>query len=165
MRAVVKPKISHLLKFERNEDIDKAILWLKLLPMSFSMLIMSTFAVLVSSLVFVANERVYYVNFFFLVITRGFLFSTFTSSMMAAFPVAQFGTLYGIGGAIAGAFSCLQYALLVPAPTIGNGIALGISILMFVPPITIIGKYLHIKKKAIQGASAAKEKDDISVLL
>ncbi|VDN17511.1 unnamed protein product [Dibothriocephalus latus] len=165
LRAVFKPKISHLLTFERNGDIDKAILWLKLLPMSFSMLIMSTFAIIVSSLVFVAIEQVYYANFFFLVIMRGFLFSTFSSSMMAAFPVAQFGTLYGIGGAIAGAFSCLQYALLVPAPTIGNGIALGISILMFSPPIIIICKSLHIKKKALQDALPAKEKDDISVFM
>ncbi|KAL7062771.1 hypothetical protein AAHC03_01048 [Spirometra sp. Aus1] len=162
LRAVFKPKISHLLSFERNDDVDKAVMWLKLLPMSISMLIMSTFALVVSCLVFIADERVYYVNFFFLVIMRGFLFSTFSSSMMAVFPVAQFGTLYGIGGAIAGAFSCLQYALLVPVPKIGNGIALGIVIIMFIPAIVIICKALRANKIAFRGASPAKFENKLS---
>uniref|UniRef100_A0A0X3Q3B6 Solute carrier family 43 member 3 n=1 Tax=Schistocephalus solidus TaxID=70667 RepID=A0A0X3Q3B6_SCHSO len=163
LRAVFKPQISQLLTYERNEDIEDAIMWLKLLPMSISMLIMAAFAIIVSCLVFVAEERVYYVNFFFLVIMRGFLFSTFSSSMMAVFPVAQFGTLYGIGGAIAGAFSCLQYALLVPTPIIGNGIALGIVIVMLASPITIICKSLYTKRKALRSASLEKEEKDLSI--
>ncbi|VDL93887.1 unnamed protein product [Schistocephalus solidus] len=156
LRAVFKPQISHLLTYERNEDIDNAIMWLRLLPMSISMLIMIAFALIISSLVFINDERVYYANFFFLVFMRGFLFSSVSSSIIAVFSVAQFGTLYGICGAISGAFSSLQYALLLPTPKIGNGIALGIALVMLTPPIIIICKSHQTKKKALRGALLAK---------
>ncbi|VDD74614.1 unnamed protein product [Mesocestoides corti] len=127
LRAVFRPKIRDLLSLEPSSDRDNALVWLKLRPMGYSMYIMASCALIVSCLVFVPMEEVYYVNFFFLVVMRGFLFSTFSSSILAAFPIAQFGTLYGIGGAIAGAFSCLQYAFLIPPPLIGNGCALALA--------------------------------------
>ncbi|KAL5112131.1 Solute carrier family 43 member 3 [Taenia crassiceps] len=142
LRAVYRPKISHILSLEASNDRTNALLWVKLRPMAFSMYIMAAFSLIVSCLVFVPIEEVYYVNFFFLVLMRGFLFSTFSSSIIAAFPIAQFGTLYGIGGSIAGVFSCLQYALLLPSPTIGNGCGLAIAVLLFIPPTIILFKSL-----------------------
>ncbi|KAH9286854.1 Solute carrier family 43 member 3 [Echinococcus granulosus] len=142
LRAIYRPKISHILSLEASHDRTQALLWIKLRPMAFSMYIMATFSLIVSCLVFVPVEEVYYVNFFFLVLMRGFLFSTFSSSVIAAFPIAQFGTLYGIGGSLAGAFSCLQYALLIPPPMIGNGCALAIAVLLFIPPTIILFKSL-----------------------
>ena len=138
LRAVFRPKVAYLVNLEPSSDRNQALIWVKLRPMAISMYIMATFSLIVSCLVFVPIEQVYYANFFFLVIMRGFLFSTFSSSVMAAFPIAQFGTLYGIGGSIAGAFSCLQYALIVPPPVIGNSCALAIAVLLFVPPTIII---------------------------
>lgn len=146
LRALFKPKIANLVSLEPSDKRDKALLWLKLRPMAFSMYIMATFSVVVSCLVFVANETVYYVNFVFLVLMRGFLFSTFTSSLIAAFPIAQFGTLYGSGGCIAGVFSCLQYALLIPTPMVGNIIALVLAIMLFIPPTIILIKSLTAMK-------------------
>ena len=147
LRAVFRPKVSYLVNLEPSSDRNNALVWIKLRPMAISMYIMAIFSLIVSCLVFVPNEKVYYVNFFFLVVMRGFLFSSFSSSIISAFPIAQFGTLYGIGGTIAGAFSCLQYALLVPAPTIGNGCALAAAILLFIPPTVILFmSIIHMKR-------------------
>ncbi len=153
LRAAFKPKVSRILALPRTPETDQALLWMKLRPMGFSMLIMTTFCLIVSSLVFVPVESVYYVNFVFLVLMRGFLFSTFSSSMMAAFPIAQFGTMYGIGGAIAGAFSCIQYALLLPIPPIGNGIALGMMFFLLVPPVCILVKSSICYKKVMRNVT------------
>lgn len=142
LRAVFKPKIEHLVSLEPSDERNKAVLWLKLRPMAFSMYIMATFSLIVSCLIFVPKEAVYYVNFVFFVLMRGFLFSSFSSSLIAAFPVAQFGTLYGIGGSIAGAFSCLQYAFLLPKPMIGNIIGLVLACFLFIPPTIILIKSL-----------------------
>lgn len=150
LRAAFHGKISRILSMKRSPDMAQALLWMKLRPMGFSMLIMATFSTIVSCLVFVPNEYVYYVNFVFLVLMRGFLFSTFSSSIMAAFPIAQFGTLYGIGGSLAGAFSCIQYVLLLPIPPIGNGIALGLLVFLFVPPFFILIKSSLCYKKLIK---------------
>ncbi|VDO10233.1 unnamed protein product [Rodentolepis nana] len=146
LRAVFKPKIERLVSLEPSDERNKAVLWLKLRPMAFSMYIMATFSLIVSCLVFVPKEAVYYVNFVFLVLMRGFLFSSFSSSLIAAFPINQFGTLYGIGGAIAGAFSCLQYALLIPKPMIGNITGLVLACLLFIPPTIILIKSLSAMK-------------------
>lgn len=142
LRAIYRPKIAQILSLEASNDRTNALLWIKLRPMAFSMYIMATFSLIVSCLVFVPKEEAYYANFFFLVLMRGFLFSTFSSSIIAAFPIAQFGTLYGIGGSIAGVFSCLQYALLLPSPTIGNACGLAIAVLLFIPPTIILFKSL-----------------------
>ncbi|VDM31343.1 unnamed protein product [Hydatigera taeniaeformis] len=147
LRAIYRPKIANVLSLEDSIERSYALLWIKLRPMAFSMYIMATFSLIVSCLVFVGKEEVYYVNFFFLVLMRGFLFSTFSSSIMAAFPIAQFGTLYGIGGSLAGVFSCLQYALLIPSPTIGNGCGLAIAVLLFIPPTVILFKSIACMKR------------------
>lgn len=146
LRAVYKPKIAHLVSLEPSDERNKAVLWLKLRPMAFSMYIMATFSLIVSCLVFVPKEAVYYVNFVFFLLMRGFLFSSFSSSLIVAFPIAQFGTLYGIGGSIAGVFSCLQYALLLPKPMIGNIIGLVLTCLLFFPPTIILIKSLSTMK-------------------
>nr|CDS32733.1 solute carrier family 43 [Hymenolepis microstoma] len=146
LRAVYKPKIEYLVGQIPSDERNKAVLWVKLRPMAFSMYIMASFSLIVSCLVFVPKEAVYYVNFVFFVLMRGFLFSSFSSSILAAFPIAQFGTLYGIGGSIAGAFSCLQYALLLPKPLIGNIIGLVIACVLFVPPTIILIKSISAMK-------------------
>ncbi|KAL5967330.1 Solute carrier family 43 member 3 [Taenia solium] len=147
LRAIYRPKIAYILSLEASNDRTNALLWIKLRPMAFSMYIMATFSLIVSCLVFVPKEEAYYANFFFLVLMRGFLFSTFSSSIIVAFPIAQFGTLYGIGGSIAGLFSCLQYALLVPSPVVGNGCGLAIAVLLFIPPTIILFKSLVCMKR------------------
>lgn len=150
LRAVFKPKIVYIMSLEPSEERNHALQWFKLRPMAFSMYIVAIFSLIVSCLAFVPSETAYYVNFAFLVLMRGFTFSTFSSSMMAAFPIAQFGTLYGVGGAVAGAFSCLQYALLVPSPLVGNIIALVIAVLIFIPPTIILFKSLTTMKRLRQ---------------
>ncbi|KAM7540522.1 hypothetical protein Aperf_G00000026908 [Anoplocephala perfoliata] len=150
IRAVFRPKIAYIVSLEPSDERDHALQWLRLRPMAFSMYIVATFSLIVSCLIFVPNETVYYVNFVFLVLMRGFTFSTFSSSMIAAFPNAQFGTLYGVGGAIAGAFSCLQYVLLIPSPLVGNIIALVVAVLLFFPPTIILFKSLITMKRLRQ---------------
>ncbi len=118
--------------------------------MAVSMCIMNSFAIVVSCLVFIPVEAVYYVNYVFVVLMRGFLYSTLSSSVMAAFPVEQFGTLYGAAGAIGGAFSCIQYALLVPAPSIGNGIAFAATICSMIASVTLLLITFSKEKKALQ---------------
>ena len=51
--------------------------------------------------------------------------------------MAQFGTMYGVGSAIAGVISCLQYALLKLYPTYADICALLVVVIAFIPPSII----------------------------
>ncbi|KAL5111830.1 hypothetical protein TcWFU_003733 [Taenia crassiceps] len=68
------------------------------------------------------------------------LLCTISSFIMTAFPIEQFGTLYGISGSLAGAFSCIQYAQLSLPVITANVISCFFVPLMGAVPVTILVK-------------------------
>ncbi|VDL99909.1 unnamed protein product [Schistocephalus solidus] len=144
LRAKFRPLISRALTMKQVNCGGKAIArdyvvyWLLLCPQSVAMLVMILATAVSSCLVFVNKEEAYYVNFFFIVIMRGFLFSTFASFLLTGFPLEHFGTLYGISASLAGAFSCLQYALLQPKPDVANCVSLVFVALMLILPVWVL---------------------------
>uniref|UniRef100_A0A5K3FTB1 MFS domain-containing protein n=1 Tax=Mesocestoides corti TaxID=53468 RepID=A0A5K3FTB1_MESCO len=117
-----------------------SVFWLRLCPHAAAMVVVTVAATCLSALVFIASPMFYYVNFFFLVVMRGFLFSTISAFIMTAFPIEQFGTLYGISGSLAGAFSCIQYALLSPTVKVANLISFFFVPLMGAVPSAVLVK-------------------------
>ncbi|KAM7532571.1 hypothetical protein Aperf_G00000131728 [Anoplocephala perfoliata] len=134
LRARLHPTLTKALSLGAN----KSVFWLRLCPHAVAMLVVTLAATVLSSLVFLPYVQAYYVNYCFLVIMRGFLFSTISSFIMTAFPIEQFGTLYGVSGSLAGAFSCIQYALLVTDAKIANAISFGFVPLMAAVPLTVL---------------------------
>nr|CDS30179.1 solute carrier family 43 [Hymenolepis microstoma] len=134
LRARFNPMLNKSLSVGAN----KAVFWLRLCPHAIAMLVVTFAATVLSCLVFLPFVQVYYVNYCFLVIMRGFLFSTISSFIMTAFPIEQFGTLYGISGTLAGAFSCIQYALLMADVRIANIVCFAFVLLMAFIPITVL---------------------------
>lgn len=134
LRSKCAPNIEELLKLESSNEKNRAIMWYNTRPAASSMFIFAVLTLIVSSLVFVPIEAVYYVNFVFFLLMRGFLFTTFSITVFSAFPVAQFGTIFGLCTTIAGVFSCAQFALLLLSPTQADICALVLTILLFIPP-------------------------------
>ncbi|VUZ42207.1 unnamed protein product [Hymenolepis diminuta] len=134
LRARFNPLVNKALLIGAN----KAVFWLRICPHAIALLVVTLAATVLSCLVFLPYVQVYYINYCFLVIMRGFLFSTISSFIMTAFPIELFGTLYGISGTLAGAFSCIQYALLMPDTTTANIICLAFMPLMAAVPITVL---------------------------
>lgn len=134
LRARFHPALIKALYLGSN----KSVFWLRLCPHAVAMLVVTIAAAVLSSLVFLPYVEAYYASYCFLVIMRGFLFSTISSFIMTAFPIEQFGTLYGVSGSLAGAFSCIQYALLIANATTANAICFGFVPLMAVVPVTVL---------------------------
>ena len=135
LRARIQPALTTGLNLGAKSNV----YWLRLCPHAVAMLVVTASAACLSVLVFFPYVNVYYVNYFILVVMRGFLFSTISSFIMTAFPIEQFGTLYGISGSLAGAFSCIQYSLLSPSTNIANGICcIFIPFMGSVPTIILI---------------------------
>nr|VZI26682.1 unnamed protein product [Spirometra erinaceieuropaei] len=154
LRATFRPLISRVLTTKqvgcgrKVTASDSAVFWLLLCPQSIAMLVMILATVVSSCLVFVPKQEAYHANFFFIVIMRGFLFSTFASFLLTGFPLEQFGTLYGISASIAGAFSCLQYALLQPHPDVANGISLVSVVFMLILPVWALSNAVKAFRKS-----------------
>lgn len=138
LRAIIHPRVQTALSLDAHESV----YWLNLCPHAAAMVIVTASAAVLSSLVFIASETVYYIGYVALILLRGFLFSTISSFIMTAFPIEQFGTLYGISGSLAGAFSCIQYGLITTTPEIGNIIAFFTVPLMAAVPATVFIKAL-----------------------
>ncbi|VDO12101.1 unnamed protein product [Rodentolepis nana] len=144
LRARLNPMVNKSLSVGANS----AVFWLRLCPHAIAMLVVSVAATVLSCLVFQPYVQVYYVNYCFLVIMRGFLFSTISSFIMTAFPIEQFGTLYGISGTLAGAFSCIQYALLMVNVNTANLLCFVFVILMASVPITVLSLSSRLWKRS-----------------
>ncbi|VDN23048.1 unnamed protein product [Dibothriocephalus latus] len=158
LRAKFRPLISRALTAESSNSDgevpvnESAVFWLLVSPQSVAMLVMILATTVSSCLVFVPREEAYYVHFFFLVIMRGFLFSTFASFLLTGFPLEYFGTLYGVSASLAGAFSCLQYALLQPNPNLANGIAFIFVALALILPIWVLSNAARALRRVAYGS-------------
>ncbi|KAL5963327.1 Solute carrier family 43 member 3, partial [Taenia solium] len=148
LRLRLRPYLTKCVALSANN----ALLWLRICPHAVPMLVVTTAATLLSAFVFLPYEQVFYVNFFILVVMRGFLFSTISSFIMTAFPIEQFGTLYGISGSLAGAFSCIQYAQLSLPVTTANVISCFFVPLMGAVPLTVLVKGIKSWKMLQQNA-------------
>ncbi|CDS40191.1 solute carrier family 43 [Echinococcus multilocularis] len=136
LRSRMRPSLTKCLAIGANSTL----FWLRLCPHAVPMLVVTTAATFLSAFVFLPYEGMFYVDYFILVVMRGFLFSTISSFIMTAFPIEQFGTLYGISGSLAGAFSCIQYALLSLPVTAANVISCFFVPLMGAVPLTVLVK-------------------------
>ncbi|VDM18755.1 unnamed protein product [Hydatigera taeniaeformis] len=143
LRSRLRPFLTKCLAL----GVNGTLFWLRLCPHAVPMLVVTTAATLLSAFVFLPYEQVFYVNYFVLVVMRGFLFSTISSFIMTAFPIEQFGTLYGISGSLAGAFSCIQYAQLSLPVTTANVISCFFIPLMGAVPLTVLIKGIRSWKK------------------
>lgn len=148
LRSRLRPYLTECVAIGANNTL----FWLRICPHAVPMLVVTTAATLLSAFVFLPYEQVFYVNYFILVVMRGFLFSTISSFIMTAFPIEQFGTLYGISGSLAGAFSCIQYAQLSLPVTTANVISCFFVPLMGAVPLTVLVKAVKSWKKRQQTA-------------
>lgn len=137
LRSKIRPRVVALVAANHYKH-SSSIVWLLLSPQAVTMLLVSCVALCLSCLVFLPEVWAHYTNCCLLVLFRGFLFSTISSSILNGFPLEQFGTLYGVSAGIAGLFSCLQYAIILPAPNIGNWINFPLAVFMFGTPTFIL---------------------------
>nr|CDS26848.1 solute carrier family 43 [Hymenolepis microstoma] len=134
IRSVYKPNLEHLLALPAGYERNYAVMMYNSRPAAISMYIFAVLTVIMTSLQFIALEAAFYTNFVFFLLMRGFLFTTISITVMSAFPISQFGTIFGTTLTIGGVFSLIQYALILPKPYIANSIALILALLLFIPP-------------------------------
>ena len=137
LRSKYAPEIEKLLKLEESDERNKAVMWNNARPAAIVMLIYAIATLVLSCLILIPIEAVYYVNFVFFLIMRGFLFTTNAITLFSLFPVAQFGTIYGLESVFAGIISCLQYAFFKLQPDHSNICALIFAVFIFISPSII----------------------------
>ncbi|KAA3671318.1 MFS transporter, LAT3 family, solute carrier family 43, member 3, partial [Paragonimus westermani] len=112
---------------------ENELYWTHLRAMAPATTIMSTAALILSSVLFVQQQQfVFYVAFVCHMFLRSLLFSTTATMVIIAFPVRNYGIVYGVANFIAGVMSTIQYGLLEMPVVAGNAICVVISVLMFI---------------------------------
>ena len=165
LRSNYAPEIEKLLKLKESDERNKAVMWNNARPAAIVMYIYAIATLVLSCLILIPVEAVYYVNFVFFLIMRGFLFTTNSITLFSLFPVAQFGTVFGVESALTGVITCLQYALLKLQPTYSNICALVIALLIFIPPtIIFIMSSKSLKRISRETVENAKPSSEISQL-
>ncbi|VDO03682.1 unnamed protein product [Rodentolepis nana] len=137
IRSVHKPNLENLLALPSGYERNYAVLMYNSRPAAISMYIFAVLTVTVTSLQFIASEDAFYANFVVFLLMRGFLFTTFSITIITAFPLFQFGTIFGTTLTIGGIFSMIQYGLIQLNPKTANSIALILAFLLFIPPTII----------------------------
>lgn len=103
-----------------------------------AMTIMSIFAVILSTMMFIPNTVAIYTAFVCLVIVRSLMFSAYVSYLLTGFPIRYFGTLNGISSVISGLFSLLQHIFLHTSGTVANSVSMAASIGLFITPFVLL---------------------------
>ncbi|CAH8511385.1 unnamed protein product [Schistosoma margrebowiei] len=103
-----------------------------------AMTIMSIFAVILSTMMFIPNMVAIYTAFVCLVIVRSLMFSAYVSYLLTGFPIRYFGTLNGISSVISGLFSLLQHIFLHTSGTVANSVSMAASIGLFITPFVLL---------------------------
>ncbi|CAH8522618.1 unnamed protein product [Schistosoma bovis] len=103
-----------------------------------AMTIMSIFAVILSTMMFIPNTVAIYTAFVCLVIVRSLMFSAYVSYLLTGFPIRYFGTLNGISNVISGLFSLLQHIFLHTSGTVANSVSMAASIGLFITPFVLL---------------------------
>ncbi|KAF7255072.1 hypothetical protein EG68_07968 [Paragonimus skrjabini miyazakii] len=115
--------------------------WTHLRAMAPATTIMATAALILSSILFVHQQQpVFYVAFVCHMFLRSLLFSTTATMVIIAFPVRNYGIVYGVANFIGGVVSTIQYGMLELPVTAGNAICVVVSVLMFIPPLFLFFK-------------------------